>query len=104
MRPQTLMMAVALAGWHGSVLAGSIDLPSLACGDQAIKLGMSPDQIKSTCGDNWEPSYISKHQRQALGDAEGDDLFEKWMYKAADQKDAHVIIKNGEVVRIFTVR
>jgi hypothetical protein len=104
MRLKMLMTVLTLAGWHSAVLAGSIDLPSLACGDQAIKLGMSPAQIKSTCGKQWEPAYISKHQRDALGDAEGNDLFEKWMYKAADQKDAHVIIKNGEVVRIFTVR
>lgn len=87
-----------------AVMAGSLDLSSLSCGGEAIKLGMSPQQIKSTCGQAWEPSYISKHKRPALGDEEGHDLFEKWMYSTADSKATHVIFKNGEVVRIFTVR
>ncbi len=94
-----------IAGLFSSaVLAGSADLSSLPCGSQAIKLGMSPQQIKSTCGQAWEPSYISKHKRPALGDEEGHDLFEKWMYSTTNSKATHVIFKNGEVVRIFTVR
>lgn len=90
--------------FSSAILAGGADLPSLPCGSQAIKLGMSPQQIKSTCGQSWEPSYISKHERPALGDEEGHDYFEKWMYNTADSNATHVIFKNGEVVRIFTVR
>ncbi|MTI64428.1 MAG: DUF2845 domain-containing protein [Methylophaga sp.] len=109
-RGETLMrltskVFMTLAGMFSSaVLAGSADLSSLPCGTQAITLGMSPQQIKSTCGQAWEPSYISKHKRPALGDEEGHDLFEKWMYSTADSKATHVIFKNGEVVRIFTLR
>lgn len=90
--------------FSSAVLAGGADLASLPCGGEAIKLGMSPQQIKSICGQSWEPSYISKHERPALGDEEGHDYFEKWMYNTADNNATHVIFKNGEVVRIFTVR
>lgn len=100
-----LLLVMAATGWHGLAVAGSTDLSSLACGEKAIKLGMSPQDIKSTCGQNWKPAYISKHKRPAVGADDGsNDLFEKWMYKAAGKKDTHVVIKNGEVVRIFTVR
>ncbi len=101
----TSKVFMTVAGLFSSaVLAGSADLSSLPCGSQAIKLGMSPQQIKSTCGQNWQPSYISKHERPALGDEKGNDHFEKWMYNTADNKATHVIFKNGEVVRIFTLR
>lgn len=104
-RTALLIVAAMTVGWSTSAAAGSADLSSLPCGTQAIKLGMSPDDIKTTCGQNWQPSYISKHERPALGTDDGSsDYFEKWMYKAADKNDTHVIIKNGEVVRIFTVR
>lgn len=100
-----LLLVIAATGWQSPALAGSTDLSSLACGNHAIELGMSPQDIKSTCGRNWKPAYISKHKRRAVGAADGsNDLFEKWMYKAGGKKAAHVVIKNGEVVRIFTVR
>ncbi|MCX4188104.1 DUF2845 domain-containing protein [Methylophaga sp. OBS4] len=96
----TLMM-------NGNVWAGSItDLTELNCGNKAIQIGMSPQDIKTICGRNWEPAFISKHIRPALhADEDGkvsNDYFEKWMYKAADKSDAHVLLKNGEVIRIFT--
>lgn len=89
-----------------AVLAESANLDSLPCGSQAITLGMNPQQIKATCGQNWKPAYISKHKRPAAGsNGSAKDHFEKWMYyMAGSKKAAHVIIKNGEVVRIFTVR
>lgn len=104
-RKALLFMLVAVTGWSHIAVAGSADLSSLACGNQAIELGMSPEQIKSTCGQHWEPAFISKHERPALGADDGSsDHFEKWMYKEAGKKDTHVVIKNGEVVRIFTTR
>ncbi len=104
MRQRTIAFMTVASLFSSAVLAGGADLSSLPCGSQAIQLGMSPQQIKSTCGQSWEPSYISTHERPALGDEEGHDYFEKWMYKTADSHATHVIFKNGEVVRIFTLR
>lgn len=104
-RTSSIMLAAIALGWTGVVSAGSADLPSLPCGSQAIKLGMSPDDIRTTCGQHWEPSFISKHERPALGADDGaSDYFEKWMYRTSGNNDTHVILKNGEVVRIFTIR
>lgn len=105
MREKSCLTLAAIAlSWSGLAVAGSADLASLACGAQTIKLGMSPDDIKTTCGQHWEPDFISKHERPALGADDGSsDYFEKWMYRTADENDAHVIIRNGEVVRIFTI-
>lgn len=100
-----LTLAAITLGWGGVAAAGSADLSSLPCGTQAIKLGMSPDDIKTTCGQFWEPSFVSKHERPALGTDDGSsDYFEKWMYRTVGENDTHVIIRNGEVVRIFTIK
>ncbi len=105
MRIISIIAVLTALSWMGNAMAGSADLSSLPCGTQAIKLGMSPDDIRTTCGQNWEPAFVSKHTRPALRADDGSsDYFEKWMYKAVDKNDAHVILKNGEVVRIFTVR
>lgn len=106
MRRKCSMALAAIAlGWTGLTMAGSADLSSLPCGGQAIKLGMSPDEIKSTCGQHWEPDFVSKHERPALGADDGSsDYFEKWMYRTSGKNDTHVILKNGEVVRIFTIQ
>jgi hypothetical protein len=103
--PLTIIAITALM-MSGSLWAGSVDLSSFNCGSKAIEIGMSPADIKASCGQNWEPAFISKHTRPALhADEEGEvsnDYFEKWMYKAADMSDTHVLLKNGEVIRIFT--
>lgn len=105
MRFISIIVALTALSWMSNATAGSTDLSSLPCGTQAIKLGMSPEDIRTTCGQQWEPAFISKHTRPALGADDGSsDYFEKWMYKTADKKDTHVILKNGEVVRIFTTR
>lgn len=103
----TIMGLVAGLGLAGSAWAGSSDMDKLQCGAKAIELGMSADDIKLTCGQNWEPSYISKHTRPAVGADElaeqDNDQFEKWMYRTAGTNDTHVILKNDEVIRIFTM-
>ena len=105
MRVISIIAALTALSWMGHAMAGSADLSSLPCGTQAIELGMSPEEIRTSCGRNWEPTFISKHTRPALRADDGSsDYFEKWMYHTADKNDIHVILKNGEVVRIFTVR
>lgn len=99
-----ILAAIALC-WTGMVSAGSADLSSLPCGSHAIKLGMSPDDIKTTCGHDWKPDFVSKHERPSKRAENGaSDYFEKWMYRTSGKNDAHVILKNGEVVRIFTIK
>lgn len=105
MRLIPIIIMTMAAGWAGTTLAGTTDLDSYACGDHAIELGMSPEDIKSTCGLLWKPAVISKHVRPATGtQAGGENHFEKWMYKTAGQEVTHVIIKNDAVVRIFTIQ
>jgi len=100
-----LTLAAIALSWTGLASAGSADLSSLPCGGQSIKLGMSPDDIKTTCGQHWEPDFVSKHERPSRQDENGaSDHFEKWMYRTSGQNDTHVILKNGEVVRIFTIK
>lgn len=99
-----LGLLVLALSWTGLVSAGSADLSSLPCGTQAIKLGMSPDDIKTTCGQYWEPDFVSKHERPSRKAEDGSsDYFEKWMYRISGKNDTHVILRNGEVVRIFTI-
>jgi hypothetical protein len=99
-----LGLLVLALSWTGLVSAGSADLSSLPCGTQAIKLGMSPDDIKTTCGQYWEPDFVSKHERPSRKAEDGSsDYFEKWMYRTSGKNDTHVILRNGEVVRIFTI-
>lgn len=105
MRLISLIFIAMTAGWSGFALAGTTDLDSLACGEHAIELGMSPADIKTTCGQLWKPAVISKHTRPAVGASKAEnDHFEKWMYKTAGRAATHVIIKNDAVVRIFTVQ
>jgi hypothetical protein len=102
-RISAIMLTMAAISSGPAVAAGTADLASLACGAHAITLGMSPADIKAACGQQWKPSYISKHTRPAVGKDDGSkDHFEKWMYKLTGKKVTHVIFKNGEVVRIFT--
>jgi len=102
-----IMLLSFTIGMTGASWAGSSDMDKFQCGTQAIVLGMSPDDIKATCGQNWKPDYISKHNRPSVGVVDtaehGEDHFEKWMYRTADHNDTHVILKNGEVIRIFTM-
>lgn len=103
----TIMMLVSALGLARIALAGSSDMEQFQCGAKAIQLGMSAAEIKATCGKNWKPSYISKHIRPAVGADQAkkteNDHFEKWMYRSAGHNDTHVILKNGEVIRIFTM-
>jgi hypothetical protein len=98
----TFLFFTALS-WAGCTWSGSVvDLTGFDCGTGTIEIGMSPEDIKRSCGNNCEPVFVSKHERPALkGDAM--DHFEKWLYKAAaGQNETHVLLKNGEVIRIFT--
>jgi len=103
----TIIGLVSIFGLAGPAWAGSSDMDKFQCGAKAIELGMSVDDIKANCGQNWQPSYISKHSRPAVGaDADTEqenDQFEKWMYRTAGTNDTHVILKNDEVIRIFTM-
>ncbi len=88
-----------------SAHAGSTSTESMPCGSNQITLGMTPTEIINTCGEAGEPSMVTEHIRPALGDsAENDeDVFEKWLYPMNDRRgNSHVVIKNGEVVKIFT--
>lgn len=102
-----IMLLAFTIGTTSAVWAGSSDMEEFQCGTQAIVLGMSPADIKATCGQQWKPAYISKHTRPAVGMDEAaktdEDHFEKWMYRTAGHTDTHVILKNGEVIRIFTM-
>jgi len=103
----TIMGLVSVLSLAGSAWAGSSDMNKLQCGAKAIELGMSANDIKMTCGQNWEPSYISRHTRPAVGTndtaEQSNDQFEKWMYRTTGNDDTHVILKNDEVIRIFTM-
>ncbi|HAO23880.1 MULTISPECIES: DUF2845 domain-containing protein [unclassified Methylophaga] len=78
---------------------------SMACGSNSITIGMSTDDIKTICGQFWEPAFISSHTRPVLRKvADSDqvnDHFEKWLYRIVDNQETHVVIKNGLVVKIF---
>ncbi|MDX1572522.1 MAG: hypothetical protein R3341_00755 [Methylophaga sp.] len=80
---------------------GSAEVPSVKCGvSAAIEVGMTPADVKSECGKAWEPSYVSEHVRpRSNGD---EDIFHKWLVHPEGLPETHVVIKNGEVVRIFT--
>lgn len=101
-----IMVLVTLLSTAGGALAGSSDLERFHCGSNAIELGMSVADIKLSCGQSWKPAYVSKHTRAAVGENETNqshDYFEKWMYNVAGKSDTHIILKNDEVIRIFTV-
>jgi len=102
-----IMVLALLFGVGSLALAGSSDMEKFKCGAKAIELGMSTNDIKTSCGSNWKPSYISKHKRAAVGSKksgeQAQDHFEKWMYSTSGKSDTHIILKNDEVIRIFTV-
>ena len=107
MREFTLLpLMLMVACLAGNAWAGSADLERLACGNKAIEIGMSSTEIQTNCGTSWQPSFTVKTTRPGLhADKDGqvpDDHFEKRMYKAAGKSDTHVLLKNGEVIRIFT--
>lgn len=94
-----LVSATAVAGNSSS------HEDSMACGANSITIGMSTDDIKSICGQFWEPAFISVHTRPVLrkvadSDVENDQ-FEKWLYRIVEKQETHVIIKNGQIVKIF---
>lgn len=78
---------------------------SMACGANSITVGMTTDDIKTICGQFWEPAFISSHTRPVLRKvADSDqvnDHFEKWLYRVVEKQETHVVIKNGQVVKIF---
>lgn len=80
---------------------GSNEVDSVSCGvSAAIEVGMTPADVKSLCGKAWQPSYVSEHVRpRSNGD---EDVFHKWLVHPEGLPETHVVIKNGEVVRIFT--
>ncbi|HET8806750.1 MAG TPA: hypothetical protein VFM76_00050 [Methylophaga sp.] len=80
---------------------GSKEVESVSCGiSSAIEVGMTPADVKSQCGKSWEPSYISEHIRPSSNGDE--DVFHKWLVHPKGLPETHVLLKNGEVVRIFT--
>lgn len=83
--------------WAG----GSNEVASVSCGVKAaIEVGMTPGDVKSNCGETWQPSYVSEHVRpRSNGD---EDVFHKWLVHPDGLPETHVVFKNGEVVRIFT--
>ena len=83
--------------WAG----GSNEVASVSCGVKAaIEVGMTPVDVKSNCGETWQPSYVSEHVRpRSNGD---EDIFHKWLVHPDGLPETHVVFKNGEVVRIFT--
>ncbi|WP_289282257.1 MULTISPECIES: DUF2845 domain-containing protein [unclassified Methylophaga] len=96
-------------GFSGVSHAGSSEyLDSYSCGKSAIEIGMNIDEIKLMCGQTWQPSNVVKSVRPALEvgkDGERlQDNFEKWMFKTVSDGSTHVLLKNGEVIRIFTTQ
>lgn len=93
---------LALLLSSSAVLAGgSTEVASVSCGVKAaIEVGMTPADVEKKCGETWEPSYISKHVRPRSDGEE--DIFYKWLVHPEGLPETHVVLKNGEVVRIFT--
>lgn len=94
-----LLSASAFAG------SASSHEESMECGSNSITIGMSTDDIKTICGQFWEPAFISSHTRPVLRKvADSDqvnDHFEKWLYRIVEKQETHVVIKNGQIVKIF---
>lgn len=101
----TVSMATLLVSATAS--AGNITSHqnSMACGANSITIGMTTDDIKTVCGQFWEPAFISTHTRPVLkkvaDSTQLDDHFEKWLYRIVDNQETHVVIKNGHIVKIF---
>ncbi len=95
--------------FSGFAQAGSSQyLDSYSCGKAAIEIGMKIDQIKHLCGQSWKPSNVVRSVRPALKVGKDgvrlEDNFEKWMFKTLRNGSTHVLLKNGEVIRIFTTK
>jgi len=107
MHVSTYIISMAALLFSTSVFAGSASSheETMACGSNSIKIGMSTDDIKAICGQFWEPAFISKHTRPVLrkvsASDEENDYFEKWLYRIVDHQETHVVIKNGQIVKIF---
>lgn len=101
MRTQIFSGLALLLGSSMVMAGGSIEVSSVSCGvASAIEVGMTPDDVKSQCGKAWQPSYVSEHVRsRSNGDP---DVFHKWLVHPEGLPETHVVLKNGEVVRIFT--
>lgn len=97
-----LVFSTLVASAH----AGGNSAEVMPCGSNQITLGMTPDEIIDTCGKAGEPAMVTEHVRPALGEnvsENAEDVFEKWLYPTTDRRgNTHVVIKNGEVVKIFT--
>lgn len=105
--PKTQLTAILMfSTLTASAYAGSTSTEIMPCGSNQITLGMTPDEIIDTCGKAGEPAMVTEHVRPALGEnvsKTAEDVFEKWLYPTDDNRgNAHVVIKNGEVVKIFT--
>lgn len=107
MQLSTLLVPMTALLFSASVFAGSASSheESMACGSNNITIGMSTDDIKAICGQFWEPAFISKHTRPVLRKVadsdEENDYFEKWLYRVVEDQETHVVIKNGQIVKIF---
>jgi len=101
MRLQIFSGLTLLLGSSIVFAGGSVEVPSVRCGvSAAIEVGMTPDDVTSHCGQTWQPSYVSEHVRsRSNGDP---DIFHKWLLHPEGLPETHVVLKNGEVVRIFT--
>ena len=102
----TVSMAVLLMSATASAGNATSHQNSMACGANSITIGMTTDDIKTVCGQFWEPAFISTHTRPAIkkvadSDQLLDDHFEKWLYRTVDKQETHVVIKNGQIVKIF---
>lgn len=107
MRQIKLMYPLLLSVMSVSVHAGSMSTSTdaMPCGSNAVTLGMTPEEIINTCGQKGEPAMVTEHVRPAVGEdvEHTEDVFEKWLYPTSDRRgNTHVVIKNGEVVKIFT--
>ena len=107
MRLSTFLVPVATLLFSANIFAGSASSheETMTCGSNSITIGMSTDDIKAICGQFWEPAFISKHTRPVLrkvadSDVEN-DYFEKWLYRMVEDQETHVVIKNGQIVKIF---
>ena len=106
--PSLISVPMAVLLLSGNAIAGSASshTDTMSCGSNSISVGMSTDDIKMICGQFWEPAFISKHTRPTLKkvvetEADQSDYFEKWLYRTVEQQETHVVIKNGQVVKIF---
>ncbi|MCX4188955.1 hypothetical protein [Methylophaga sp. OBS3] len=101
MRLRVFSSMALLMSASAAFAGGSNEVASVSCGvSAAIEVGMTPADVKTLCGQGWQPSYISEHIRARSDGTE--DIFHKWLVHPTGLPETHVVLKNGEVVRIFT--